>query len=656
MIISSMTDTIFAAALASFLVLSASAQPVETNTPALSQPASGSAVSAPGAPSPDEKEKATLEKHVKPILDALALDDAAKQAKVRQILATHFPALKVWRATNDARIKDLWKQFDQARKVQNQPKADGIIAQIDAVYATFKPQHDQFNASLAEVLTPAQVETVKDSLTANKVKVTFNAYGEIFHGLTADQNEFISKSLKAAREQAIDAESMAEKSAFFKKYKIQIEAYLTAQGYNVKQSYQDFVAKQKAEIAAKKKGSSPPAIQGPPLPVIPTNTFDIATNGAVGDGKTMNTAAIQKTIDAASAAGGGTVLIPAGRFLTGPLTLASQINLHLAAEAFLLISDDMANYPAGRGRYQDCISVSGAHDIEISGKGTIDGQGKAWWTAFRNDPSMTHRPYMIKLQNCERVLVHDVTLCNSPMFHLVPQNCVDVTIQGISIKSPADAPNTDGIDPSGWNFLITDCVIDGGDDNIAVKPGSRAPGNKHYRIANCKFLHGHGMSIGSGTEGGIEDLLVRDCNFDSTDSGIRIKTSRGRGGVLQNLTYENLTMTAVKNPIYIIDYYPEREAPKDPSTEKAEPVTDRTPINKNILIRNVTATNCPTAGTIRGLPEAPVTDLTLTNVTISAKTGMKIYHARGIRFADSKLNVESGKPLTTFDAEVTGLE
>jgi hypothetical protein len=242
------------------------------------------------------------------------------------------------------------------------------------------------------------------------------------------------------------------------------------------------------------------------------------------------------------------------------------------------------------------------------------------------------------------------------MFHLVPQNCINVTIQGITIKSPANAPNTDGIDPSGWNFLITDCVIDGGDDNIAVKPGSRTPGNKNYRIANCKFLHGHGMSIGSGTQGGIEDLVVRDCDFDSTDSGIRIKTSRGRGGVLQNLTYENLTMTAVKNPIYIVDYYPEREAPKDPSTEKAEPVTDRTPINKNILIRNVTATNCPTAGTIRGLPEAPVTDLTLTNVTISAKTGMKIYHAQGIRFADSKLNVESGKPLTTFDAEVTGLE
>ena len=397
--------------------------------------------------------------------------------------------------------------------------------------------------------------------------------------------------------------------------------------------------------------------QNPALPVIPTNTFRVTQYGAVGDGQTMNTAAIQKTIDVASKAGGGIVLVPEGRFLTGPFLLASRINLHLASNAVILISDDRAKYPVARERYQDCISVADAQDIEISGEGTIDGQGKAWWAAFEADHSMTHRPYMIKLSNCNRVRVHGVTLSNSPMFHLVPQNCTDVTIQGITIKSPSNAHNTDGIDPSGWNYLITDCMIDAGDDNIAVKPGSgRTPGNKNYTITNCRFLHGHGMSIGSGTSGGIEGLRVSNCSFDGTDSGIRIKTARGRGGLLQNLTYENLTMTAVKNPIYIIDWYPERDAPKDPATEKAEPITDRTPINKNITIRNVTATDCPTAGTIRGLPEAPVSNVTLSNVTISAKTGMKIYHARGIRFTDSKIEVESGKRLTLFDAEVAGLE
>jgi polygalacturonase len=164
------------------------------------------------------------------------------------------------------------------------------------------------------------------------------------------------------------------------------------------------------------------------------------------------------------------------------------------------------------------------------------------------------------------------------------------------------------------------------------------------------------MSVGSGTGGGIEDLVVRDCSFDSTDAGIRIKTGRGTGGVLQNLLYENLTMNAVKNPIYIVDYYPERNAPKDPSTEQAEPVTDRTPINRNITIRNVTATNCPTAGTIRGLPEALVENMTLSNVVISATSGMKIYHAKTVRFINSKVTVTSGKPLTTFNADVTGLE
>ena len=282
--------------------------------------------------------------------------------------------------------------------------------------------------------------------------------------------------------------------------------------------------------------------------------------------------------------------------------------------------------------------------FEISGQGTIDGQGAKWWTMFRTNRNMTHRPYMVKLEGCERVWVHGVTLCNSPMFHLVPQNCKDVTIQGITIKSPANAPNTDGIDPSGWNFLIEDCLIDGGDDNIAVKPNrGYTPGNKNYLIRNCQFLHGHGMSIGSGTDGGIEDLTVTDCSFDSTDAGIRIKTTRERGGVLQHLVYENLTMKSVRNPIYIIDWYPEREAPKDPASEKPQAITKYTPVNKDILIRNVTSTGSPSAGTIRGLPEMPVTGVTFTNVNISAATGMKIYHAKDIRFVNSKISVESGK-------------
>jgi polygalacturonase len=397
--------------------------------------------------------------------------------------------------------------------------------------------------------------------------------------------------------------------------------------------------------------------QNIPMPVIPAAVFNITNYGAVGDGKTPDTAAIQKTIDACSAAGGGTVRVPAGNFPAMPFKLASSVNLHLDKGAVILISDDITNYPVAKNRYMDSITASGAHDIEISGEGTIDGRGDAWWTAFRTNSTMTHRPCLIKLSDCTRLLVTGVTLQNSPMFHLVPQNCTDVTIRGIHIQSPSDAPNTDGIDPSGWNFLISDCAIDTGDDNIAIKPAAgRTPGDNHFTVMNCAFLHGHGMSIGGGSFNGVENLTVSNCTFNGTDSGIRIKTPRGNGGLARNLTYENITMTNVKNPIYINDYYPDRNAPEDPSTEKAEPVTDRTPINKNITIRNLTVTNCPNAGTIHGIPEMPISNMTFSNVTISAATGMKIYHARGIRFINSKITAERGKTLTTYDAKVTGLK
>jgi hypothetical protein len=229
--------------------------PAESNAPVSTQPVLNQAaapVTATPATSPEEKDKVSLEKRIKPILDALKLNDTAKEAKVREVLSVYFPASKAWHQSNDAQLKELWKQFDKARADHDQAGADGVMSQIDAVYATFKPQHDKLLTGLATVLTPEQIETVEDVLTVNKVKVTFNAYGEIFHGLTDAQKAFILKNLKAAREEAIDAGSMTEKSAFFKKYKIKIEAYLTAQGYDVKQSYSEFIAKQKAEAEAKK--------------------------------------------------------------------------------------------------------------------------------------------------------------------------------------------------------------------------------------------------------------------------------------------------------------------------------------------------------------------------------------------------------------------
>jgi len=388
-------------------------------------------------------------------------------------------------------------------------------------------------------------------------------------------------------------------------------------------------------------------------------TYNIADFGAKADGKTLDTKALQDAINTASTNGGGTVLIPAGNFLTGPFILASGIGLHLETNAVILIDNDMSRYPIVKNRYVDAITASGAHDLKISGAGTIDGQGQVWWDAFRTNSKIPHRPNLIKLRDCTRVSVTGVKLINSPMFHLVPQNCTDVTIEKITIRSPENSPNTDGIDPSGWNFLISDCHIDTGDDNIAIKPvrGGRKPGNKNYVVKGCAFVHGHGMSIGGGSAGGLEDLTVSDCTFDQTDRGLRIKTLRGKGGLVRRCLFENLTMSNIKkSPISIVDYYPESSAPKDPATEKAAPVTEFTPQNRGIVIRNVTATNCPNAGVIYGLPETPIDGLTFSNINVSAQKGMIIYRAKNVRFANSNIEVVKGQKLITLEAEVSGLK
>jgi hypothetical protein len=200
-----------------------------------------------------DKEKAALEKHNKAVLAALKLAEPAKEAKVRDALAAWLKALRAWHAEHGAQIKPLWKEFNSARSAQSVTDANAALAKLAGVYASFKPQHEKFLSDLASVLTPAQVESVKDVLTVNKVKVTYDVYLQIFPKLTDAEQAVVLQNLKAAREEAIDCEAMTEKSAFFKKYKIKIEdEYLTTQGYDPTPARQDFAAKQKADAAGKK--------------------------------------------------------------------------------------------------------------------------------------------------------------------------------------------------------------------------------------------------------------------------------------------------------------------------------------------------------------------------------------------------------------------
>ncbi len=417
------------------------------------------------------------------------------------------------------------------------------------------------------------------------------------------------------------------------------------------------------EAAGGDSGASP-ALNWPAaaLPKVPDKTFSIADFGAVADGKTPATDALVKAIEAAHQAGGGTVRVPAGRYVTSPFSLTSKLNLHLDQGATLLLVNDLQTYPHTARNYTDWITANECTDISITGEGTIDGQGRPWWDKYRKrdgvvPTGLLHRPHMIRLSACSRVLIKDVTLTNSPMFHLVPDDCEDVTIDHVTIRAPADAPNTDGIDPSGWNYHISRCTLDVGDDNIAVKGHKSArpgrPACEHLLVENCGFLHGHGMSVGGQTVGGVRGLLVRNCTFDGTEAGIRLKAARGEGGLVEDCSYEKLTMRNVKVPIYITSYY--SGVPGDIDSDSAQPVSATTPIWRNIRITDVTAAQCPEAGRVLGLPEMPISDLIFTNVHLSGGRGLRIVRAKHVEFVKSSIKPEQGPALVLHDAEVSGL-
>lgn len=390
--------------------------------------------------------------------------------------------------------------------------------------------------------------------------------------------------------------------------------------------------------------------------------FNIRDYGAVGDGKTLDTAAIQKALDECGKAGGGTVVLPAGTYLSKPIFLRNHLVLQLDEGAILKATDEPADFADPNEDKGVVAFVNGKNltNITIDGKGTIDGSGERWWPPVKEakkigQPEPRRRPRMIVLSKCKGIRIQRVTLQNSPSFHLVPADSEDVVIEGVTIRAPADSPNTDAIDPSACkNVHIKKCILDVGDDNVALKSGHSVPGRssacEDITVVDCTFLHGHGMSIGSETVGGVRNLTVRNCTFKDTVSGLRIKSYRGRGGLVQNIRYADITMENVKIPINITSYYP-----KIPKEDTAQPITVETPIYRDIRISNVTATSPQSAGFIVGLPECVVSNVTLENVHISAPVGLTVRNAKGIRVKNAKIEVEKGEPFLLENASVEGL-
>lgn len=407
----------------------------------------------------------------------------------------------------------------------------------------------------------------------------------------------------------------------------------------------------------------------PAQPVIPEKKFLLTDFGGVPDGRTLNTDALRAAIAAVKKAGGGTLVVPAGRWLTKPFELTSRLNLRLDAGATLLFTTDPADSRQDNGKFRPLLHTKDAHDVMISGAGTIDGQGQAWWPdaiRFRDEANRAHarsntspRPKLVQFDRCQRVRVEGVTLTNCPTFALMPVACDDVTVDGITIYNPEEAPNTDGIDPSVCHRVwITRCTIDTDDDNIAVKSGMAGDrATEDLLVTDCTFRRGHGCSIGSETFSGLRNMTVRRCTFDGTDIGVRFKSDRSRGGLVENVVYEDLVMKNVGRAIVISSYYQGTTTDHafDPGHDQPQPVTNRTPHWKNITVRNVTATACTKeAGFIIGLPEQAAEGITLENVRLEAPTGLKIVHARGVVLDRVTVQAARGDPLL-IDATVSGL-
>jgi len=391
------------------------------------------------------------------------------------------------------------------------------------------------------------------------------------------------------------------------------------------------------------------------LPVIPAHHFSITDFGAVADGKTNNTAAIQQSLYKAKTEG-GKVTVPAGIFLCGPLNMYSKTWLELQKGSVLRLRNDIDSFPSEKERYLNFINISNATDIKISGEGTIDGQGSIWWKKYTAKEISFRRPQMVFIEKTRRIEIGGITFLNPPNTHLSLKSSADVYIHGITISAPADSRNTDGINISAQNCTIENCTINTGDDNIAINFGNKntlVPECSDIFINRCFFGLGHGLSIGSFTSGGLRNLRVSNCKFDGTTSAIRIKTARGRGGLVENVSYTDIDIKNSKWPIFISAYYPKE--PASPEAEQPAPIDDKTPIYKNITLKNITVTGAQDAIKIWGVPESPIQGIQFINVHIAAKNGVQIYNAKEVTFTGSDIKIEKGDKIRSYQADIKGL-
>jgi polygalacturonase len=366
--------------------------------------------------------------------------------------------------------------------------------------------------------------------------------------------------------------------------------------------------------------------------ILINDNLNILNFGAIGDGNTNCTKAFAAAIKVCHENGGGTIYVPAGTYKTGAIHFISNMNLYVDAGAVILFSNDLEDYPLvfdqwegiDRQVYSPLIYGKDLENISITGHGLLSGQGEFWWKSSKE--LAYPRPRMICFNSCKNVLIEGVRIINSPSWTINPIACENVTVNKITIKNPADSPNTDGINPSSCkNVHISNCHVDVGDDCITIKSGTEDSLKKiaceNITVTNCTMVHGHGgVVIGSEMSGSIRNVTISNCVFEGTDRGIRIKSRRGRGGVVEDIRVNNIVMKNVICPFIMNLYYFCGPRGKDKYVwdKNPYPVTEETPIFRRIHFSNITAREVhAAAGFLYGLAEMPVEDITFDNVFVA---------------------------------------
>jgi polygalacturonase len=460
-------------------------------------------------------------------------------------------------------------------------------------------------------------------------------------------------------------------------------------------------------------------------PVIPDYTVSIADFGAVPGGQVLNTQAFSDAIDAVSEKGGGKVTIPAGIWLTGPVILKSNLELHTESGALIIFSENKDHYPLVETSFEGlntwrCISPiygKNLENIAFTGSGVWDGSGHVWryvkkfkltsnqwkdlvasggvlneegteWypseqylkaaqNANMNVPANLEtkedyeairdflRPVMVSIKNSKRVMLDGPTFQNSPAWCIHPLIVEDLIVKNITVRNPWYSQNGDGIDiESCKNVIVTNCNFDVGDDAICIKSGKdeqgRARGipSKNIIITNNIVYHGHGgVTVGSEMSGGVKNVHVSECTFMGTDVGLRFKSNRGRGGVVEDIYISDIRMTDIPTNAISFNLYYGGLSVSEMLEEgglkafaEPEPVTEETPQFKDIHIKNITVKGAMQAVVLQGLPEMNLENVTLSNMLLEAEHGFLISDATGVQIKNVDLKTGEGNALNIINS------